>query len=85
MKFKGRFSRRKLLCPWGLKLLFQCESCPGLFPLQDIKHDSHTCPCAITGAGERLHQSCFPSTVLREVLGGWEVTPGPEEIAYLVH
>lgn len=42
---------------------FQRDPCPGLSPLQDIKHDNHTCPSATTEAGERLKsitssQSC---------------------------
>lgn len=38
---------------------FQCDSCLGRFPSQDIKFDNHTCPSVLTGAGERPSQPCF--------------------------
>lgn len=47
---------------------FQCDPCPGLSPLQDVKHGNHTCPSAITEAGERLNQSLFPRAVRRGAL-----------------
>lgn len=42
----------------GANTFSHCDSCPGPFPLQDIKHDN-TYPSVITGAGERLNQERF--------------------------
>ena len=79
------------LISMGANTFSHCDSCPGPFPLQDIKHDN-TCPSVVTGAGRGsiknafresgVQGKCCAQDYLKAALKITDIHIGQEEIAY---